>query len=85
MSVEEKVQKYLRGLEAKSLILLGVFIVFVIIFIGLWAVADFKVPGLISQPKDTTWLFVFWTIGALLFGAVIAVVSVCRGLGKAIK
>jgi len=75
----------LRGLEAKSLVLLGAFIVFAIIFVGLWAVADFKVPGLISQPKDTTWLFVFWTIGAILLGAAVAVVWVYRGLGKAIK
>lgn len=75
----------MRGLEAKSLVLLGAFIVFAIIFVGLWAVADFKVPGLISQPKDTTWLFVFWTIGAILLGAAVAVVWVYRGLGKAIK
>jgi len=75
----------LRGLEAKSLVLLGAFIVFAIIFVGLWAIADFKVPGLISQPKDTTWLFVFWTVGAILLGAVIAVICVSRGLRKAMK
>jgi len=85
MPIEEKVQKYLRGLEAKSLILLGVFIVFAIIFVGIWAIADFKIPGLISQPKDTTWLFVFWTISAFLIGVVIAVVCVSRGLRKTIK
>lgn len=85
MSLEEKIQKYLRGLEAKSLILLGAFIVFAVIFVGLWAVADFKLPGLISHPKDTTWLFVLWTIDAVLLGAAIAAVCVSRGLGKAVK
>jgi len=87
MSSQDKVEKYFNRLKFRSMIMLILFIVCVIIFLGVWATTGFALPAFFTDPNlvHKAYLFAFWTVGAILFGVAIAAFIISRGLGQAIR
>jgi hypothetical protein len=87
MSLENKVKEYLGRVKFRSIVVLVLFIIFVAIFLGVWATIGFALPAFVTDPKliEKAGLFAFWTVGAILFGAGLAAFIIGRGLGKAVE
>lgn len=87
MSLKEKVEKYLKRLEFRTRIALLLVVVFIIVFLAFWSTIDFTLPAFLTDVRlvEKASLFAFWTIGAILFGVVLAAFIISRELGTAIR
>lgn len=87
MSFEDRVKEYLKRLEFRSRIVIALFIVLVIVFLAVWATIRFTLPAFVTDPKliEKSVLFIFWTIGAILFGIALAAFIVHRQLRNALR
>jgi hypothetical protein len=87
MSLEDRIKDYLKRLQFRSIIVLALLVLFVIIFVALWATMGFDLPAFLTDVKliEKASLFALWTIGAILFGLALATFILSRGLGNALK
>lgn len=87
LSLEDKVKDLVKRLEFGSRIVFIFFVVFVIIFLAVWASIGFALPAFLTDVKlvEKAGLFALWTIGAILFGAALATFFIGLKLGNAVR
>lgn len=87
MSLKEKVERYLKRLEFRTRIALLLVVVFIIVFLAFWSTINFALPAFLTDVRlaEKAFLFAFWTIGAILFGVVLAGFIISRELRNAVR